>query len=145
MPVDRPLGCDFFERRGEKRIDVGTLLTFRIFFFSDGVLCFWSILCVILLSVEVKNHLQVRVCAHRHIDVYTWNPYLHTCNPNLLTSGSLSLSTSIAAATAAATIAVAAAAAAPAPAAAAPAAGSAKAGRASVRGLFRLGSLGPDG
>jgi len=27
------LGCDFFERRGEKRIDVGTLLTFRIFFF----------------------------------------------------------------------------------------------------------------
>ena len=98
-----------------KNIDVGTLLTFRFFFFSDGVLCFWSILCVILLSVEVKNHLQVRVCAYRHIDVYTWNPYLHTCNPNLLTSGSLSLSTFIAAATAAATIAVAAAAAAPAP------------------------------
>ncbi len=47
--------CDFFERRGEKRIEVGTLLTFRKFFFSDGVLCFWSILCVILLSVEVKN------------------------------------------------------------------------------------------
>ncbi len=65
---------------------------------------------MILLSVEVKNHLQVCVCAYRHIDVYTWNPYLHTCNPNLLTSGSLSLSTSIAAATAAATIAVAAAA-----------------------------------
>jgi hypothetical protein len=33
-------------------------------------------------------------------NVYTWNPYLHTCNPNLLTSG-LSLSTSIAAAAAA--------------------------------------------
>ena len=74
---------------------------------------------MILLSVEVKNHLQVRVCAYyRHIDVYTWNPYLHTCNPNLLTSGSLSLSTSIAAATATATIAVAATAAAPAAAAA---------------------------
>ena len=28
------LGCDFFERRGEKRIDVGTLLTFRFFFFG---------------------------------------------------------------------------------------------------------------
>jgi len=44
-------------------------------------------------------------------NVYTWNPYLHTCNPKILTSG-LSLFTSIAAATAAATIAVAAAAAA---------------------------------
>jgi len=40
-------------------------------------------------------------------NVYTWNPYLHTCNPNLLTSG-LSLPTAIAAATAAATIAAAA-------------------------------------
>ena len=89
-------GCDFFERRGEKRIDVGTLLTFRKNFVSDGVLCFWSILCVILLSVEVKTICKY-ACAHnRHIDVYTWNPYLHTCNPNLLTSGSLSLSTFIA-------------------------------------------------
>ena len=52
-----------------KIIDVGSLLTFRNFFFSDGVLCFWSILCVIFLSVEVKNHLQVRVCAYRRIDI----------------------------------------------------------------------------
>ena len=100
--IPEHLGCDFFERRGEKRIDVGTLLTFRKNFVSDGVLCFWSILCVILLSVEVKTICKY-ACAHnRHIDVYTWNPYLHTCNPNLLTSGSLSLSTFIAAATAAA-------------------------------------------
>ena len=28
-----PLGCDFFEHRGEKRIDVGTLLMFLFFFF----------------------------------------------------------------------------------------------------------------
>ncbi len=34
------LRCDFFERRGEKRIDVGTLLAFLFFNFSDGVLCF---------------------------------------------------------------------------------------------------------
>ena len=106
------LGCDFFERVGEKRIDVGTLLVFLFFFFSDGVLCFCHNKCVVFLALV---HLQVHVCANRHIDVCTWNPYLHTCNPNLLTSGSLSLSTFIAAATAAATIAVAAAAAAPAP------------------------------
>ncbi len=43
-------------------------------------------------------------------NVYMWNPYLHTCNPNLLTSG-FSLPTAIAAATAAATFAAAAAAA----------------------------------
>ena len=43
-------------------------------------------------------------------NVYMWNPYLHTCNPYLLTSG-LSLPTAIAAAAAAATIAAAAAAA----------------------------------
>jgi len=30
-----------------KNVYVGTLLTFRNIFFSDGVLCFWSILCVI--------------------------------------------------------------------------------------------------
>ena len=30
--MDKALDCDFFERRGEKRVDVGTLLTFRIFF-----------------------------------------------------------------------------------------------------------------
>jgi len=34
-----------------KNIDVGTLLTFHLFSFLDGVLCFWSIFCVILLSV----------------------------------------------------------------------------------------------
>ena len=28
------LGCDFFERRGEKRIDVGTLLAFLFFSFK---------------------------------------------------------------------------------------------------------------
>jgi hypothetical protein len=89
----RALGCDFFERRGEKRIDVGTLLAFLFFFFSDGVLCFCHNKCVVFLALV---HLQVHVCANRHIDVCTWNPYLHTCNPNLLTSGSLSLSTFIA-------------------------------------------------
>jgi len=62
MTVRYLLGCDFFERRGEKRIRWNTF-DVPIFFFSDGVLCYWSILCVILLSVEVKNHLQVRVCA----------------------------------------------------------------------------------
>ena len=28
------LGCDFFERRGEKRIDVGLLLMFQFFLFG---------------------------------------------------------------------------------------------------------------
>ena len=34
------LGCVFFERSGEKLINVGTMLMFRILFISDGVLCF---------------------------------------------------------------------------------------------------------
>ena len=59
------LGCDFFERRGEKHIDVGTLLAFLFFSFSDGVLCFRHIFCVFFLALV---HLQVRVCAYGRID-----------------------------------------------------------------------------
>ncbi len=70
MPVDRTGPKAVISLSVEvKNIDVGTLLTFRFFFYSDGVLCFWSIVCVIFLSVEVKNHLQVRVCAYRRIDI----------------------------------------------------------------------------
>ena len=69
------LGCDFFERRGEKRIGVGTLevknigvgtlLVFLFVDFSDGVLCFRRIFFVVFLSFV---HLQVRVCAYGRID-----------------------------------------------------------------------------
>ena len=41
-----PLGCDFFERRGEKRIDVGTVgnIFFRMVsyaFFAGGLVVFF--------------------------------------------------------------------------------------------------------
>ena len=39
--------------------------------FLDGVLCVWLILCVFFFSVEVKNHLQVRVCTYRCIDIFS--------------------------------------------------------------------------
>jgi hypothetical protein len=62
------LGCDFFEHRGEKRIDVGTLLAFLFFSFSDGVLCFHHIFCVFFLALVP---LQVRVCAYGRIDIFS--------------------------------------------------------------------------
>ncbi len=63
------LCCDFFERRGEKRIDIGTLLAFLFFNFSDGVLCFRLIFCVVFLALV---HLQVCVCAYYgHIDIFS--------------------------------------------------------------------------
>jgi hypothetical protein len=48
------LGCDFFERRGEKHRRWNTF-DVPIFFFSDGLLCFWSILCVILLEFPTES------------------------------------------------------------------------------------------
>ena len=60
------LGCDFFERRGEKHIDVGTLLAFFVFF-SDGILCFCSNFCMVLLALV---HLQVHVCAYGRIEIF---------------------------------------------------------------------------
>jgi hypothetical protein len=45
--------------------------------------------------------------APNYANVYTWNPYLHTCNPNLQSHHWLHQPTAIAAATAAATIAAA--------------------------------------
>ena len=57
--------CDFFERVGEKRIDVGTLLAFLFFSVSDGVLCFCLMFFVIFLALA---HLQVCMCAYRRID-----------------------------------------------------------------------------
>ena len=59
------LGCDFFERRGEKRIDIGTLLAFLKFFFSDGVLCFCHNKSVVFLALV---HLQVHMCAYGRIE-----------------------------------------------------------------------------
>ena len=50
-----------------KNIDVGTLLAF-LFFFSDGVLCFCVILCVVFL---VLVHLQVCMCAYGRIDHFS--------------------------------------------------------------------------
>ena len=47
------LGCDFFERIGEKRIDVGTLLAFFFFSFSDGVLCFLRSFFVFFLAWSI--------------------------------------------------------------------------------------------
>ena len=65
LPPDMALGCDFFERRGEKRIDIGTLLAFLIFFFSDGVLCFCRNKSVVFLALV---HLQVHMCAYGRIE-----------------------------------------------------------------------------
>ena len=48
-----------------KNIDVGTLLAFLFFSFSDGVLCFRHIFYVFFLALV---HLQVRVCAYGRID-----------------------------------------------------------------------------
>jgi hypothetical protein len=47
------LGCDFFEHIGEKRIDVGTLLAFLFFSFSDGVLCFLRSFFVFFLAWSI--------------------------------------------------------------------------------------------
>jgi len=62
------LGCDFFERRVEKRIDVGTLLAFLFFLFqmSSYVLILFFV-CVFLALV----HLQVWVCAYGRIDIFS--------------------------------------------------------------------------
>ncbi len=48
-----------------KNVYVGTLLAFLFVDFSDGVLCFRCIFCVVFLSFV---HLQVRVCAYGRID-----------------------------------------------------------------------------
>jgi hypothetical protein len=60
------LGCDFFERRGEKRINVGTLLMLLFFYHSDGVLCFLTFFIVILLQFFAAH---VRMYAYTHIRI----------------------------------------------------------------------------
>jgi hypothetical protein len=59
--------CDFFERRGEKRIDVGTLLLFLFFFFRWRPM-FSSCFCLILLAFL---YLQVCVCANGRMDIFS--------------------------------------------------------------------------
>ena len=49
-----PLGCDFFERRGEKQINVRTLSMFLLFPFSDAVLCFLPFLRVFFLCAYTQ-------------------------------------------------------------------------------------------
>jgi hypothetical protein len=49
-----------------ENIDFGTLLAF-LFSFSDGVLCFRPMLCVVFLALV---HLQVCVCAYGRIDIF---------------------------------------------------------------------------
>ena len=57
---------DFFERRGEKRIDVGTLLAF-LFFFRWRPMFSSYFVCVFLALV----HLQVCVCAYGRMDIFS--------------------------------------------------------------------------
>ena len=58
------LGCDFFERRGEKRIDVGTLLAFLFFLFQMASYVF----VIFFVCFFWLWSLQVRVCAYGRID-----------------------------------------------------------------------------
>ncbi len=50
-----------------KNIDVGTLLAFLFFSFSDGVLCFRHILCVFFLAWSICKY----ACAHMDIDIFS--------------------------------------------------------------------------
>ena len=58
------LGCDFFERRSEKRIDVGTLLAF-LFLFQMASYVF-VLFCVCFFGVGPSASMRVCIWTHRY-------------------------------------------------------------------------------